>query len=337
MRDYLETSMFPSIKIGRVSVPRLILGNLPFLGESYQGPERNRNYAERFGNIDTTIKLLKHAISDYGLTVVGVMPPMMGQLSRLFFEALKTASAETGVDVGLIACFMIPLSIRGKKVDDCRRWLTYHMIEARNGIETSTKYLTDPILLCREGWAERFSQAIANLDPYGSEEIEDMTLDVPRLKDVLLSLEGFRILLIEPGSETDFLTLTGRTDILEEAVSTARDRMGCPVVVGTHHAGSTIPILEDTQIDISGYVTPLNTIGALMLPTVERALRAIRSARRPVIAIKAMAGGRVPPKEAFRHVFDEVGVASCMIGVATEAELREDVQAASHFILRKDS
>ena len=328
MKSYLDVTALPTVQVAGVPLPRLILGNLPFLGESYQSPEKNKVYAERFLRVENTVKILKRAVMDFGLSVVGVMPPTMGELSRLFFEALLKVSTETQVEIGLISCLMIPLSIRGERVDDYRRWVTYHSIEAQGKVEVTEKYLSDPILLCREGWRQRFLETLAEMKPYSREEIVDMTLERSRLEKMLDAFSGFRSLLVEPGSETDFLALTGRTDILEEVVKTSAEKLGCPVVVGTHHAGSTIPILDASGIPISGYVTPVNSIGALMFPSQKQALEALSNTRKPLIAIKPMAGGRIAPENAFEYVFKKVGAASCMVGMASEAELQQDVQAA---------
>jgi hypothetical protein len=317
-----------TVNIGGADVPRLILGNLPFLGESYQGPEKNRLYAERFSNVENTAKILRCAISEHGLTAVGAMPSANGRLARLFFEALERASSESGIDVGLVACFRIPMTIGGKPVDDYRRWVTYYAIEAGKDAEAEERYLRDPILLCREGWETRFPQALVNLEPYSPEDFSKIAIDKSTLEKTFNLLEGLNIILVEPGSETDFLALTGRLDVLEELVAYSKDRLRCPVVLGTHHAGSTIPILEGARLDIAGYVTPVNPIGALMLPTQKRALKAIFGSFRPIIAIKPLAGGRVSPSEAFNYVFNEVGAACCMFGAASEEELQVDVEAA---------
>jgi len=332
MKSYLEATSIPTVEVAGVPLPRLVLGNLPFLGESYQGPEKNKVYAERFSHAENTVRIIRRAVSDFGLTVVGVMPPMMGELARLFFEALREVISETQVEIGLISCFTIPLQMRGERVDDYRRWVTYHSIEAQGKAEVTEKYLSDPILLSREGWRQRFPEVLTQMKPYSREEIVGMTLDKMGLERMLGALSSFRTLLAEPGSETDFLALTGRTDILEEVVATCSKRLGCPVVVGTHHAGVTIPILDASGILISGYVTPVNSIGALMLPSQEQALEALSKTKKTLIAIKPMAGGRIAPKKAFEYVFKKVGATSCMIGVASETELQRDVQAAEYFV-----
>jgi hypothetical protein len=333
--SYAEARELPTFKISGVEVPRLILGNLPFLGESYQGPEKNHAYVQRFSNVEVTVKLLKKAMEQYRLTAFSVMPPAMSPLSRLFYQALKAASEGTYVEPMLVACFMVPLRIKSKPVNDYRRWITYFSIEAANNKEFAMRYLNDPILLCREGWRENFSYCLANQQPYSSDEIRELSYDRTILAEILRPFEEYKVLLIEPGSETDFLVMTNRTDLLQEVIDYAKDHLGCPAVVGVHHAGSTIPVLEDLEIDVAGYVTPVNSLGALMLPKKEKALEAIKSCRRPIIAIKPMAGGRIPPEKAFPFVFEETRVDSCMIGVATEEELDSDFKEAQCALSRR--
>ena len=47
----------------------------------------------------------------------------------------------------------------------------------------------------------------------------------------------------------------------------------------------------------------------------------------PAFDIKPLAGGRISPRKAFTYVFD-FDVESCMIGVGSVAELKEDVHSA---------
>ncbi|MCJ7770545.1 hypothetical protein MUP37_03090 [Candidatus Bathyarchaeota archaeon] len=317
----------PLFEIGGIWVPRLILGNLPFLGESYQGLETNNVYLERFSHLEYTTRLLERAIGRHNLTAISVMPPM-NHLSNLFFQALTRAESNTGIEAGLIACFTIPLTIDSKPLDDYRRWTTYYHIEAKSDSGIAKKYLEDPILQCRQGWTEKFSEAIADPHPYDEHDIRRMSLDRGRLQENLDSLKGCKVLLVEPGSETDFLAMTGRLDILKEVVEYAKDSLGCSAIVGIHHAGTTIPILEEQRIGIEGYLTPVNKLGALMLPSMHQALEAVTSSKRPVVAIKTMAGGRITPAKAFHFVLEKAHVDALSIGVADEHELDIDVDEA---------
>ena len=57
----------PTFKIGKVMVPKLILGHLPFLGESYQGSKKNLEYNKKFSDKKNIELILQRSIQKYGL------------------------------------------------------------------------------------------------------------------------------------------------------------------------------------------------------------------------------------------------------------------------------
>ena len=336
MRGYVEASRFPLARVGGLPVPKLVLGHLPFVGESYQGVKKNQEYYERFSHVENTIKILKKAINDYGVTVVASTPATEGKLPALLLDAIKETIKATSVEIALIPCFRIPLRIGEKPIDDYRRWITYYEIERKPvGEELLEKYIADPILQCREGWKEKFPKALTQLGPYCEEEVQKLRIDHSRLNEELQSLDGFRVLFAEPGSETDFLAMTGRFDLLEDFTGNLRDKLKCQVILATHHAGSTIPILDESKTKFSGYLTPVNRLGVMMLPTQELAIKTIRGAKKPVMAIKPLAGGRIRPIEAFEYVYKEQRIDVCMVGVASEKEVDEDLKAVQN-VLREE-
>lgn len=309
-------------------MPRLILGHLPFLGESYQGESKNRKYARRFSKVENTIRILTKAVEEYGITVLGVAPASESELAGQLFEAVRETSRRTGRKLALIPCLRIPLTIDGQGVDDYRRWLSYYEVERTVDGKILERYLDDPILQCRERWREKFFHASVHSTPYSTGEIERLMINYETVRSRLDSLQGFNVLFAEPGSETDFLAASGRLDLLDELIEWIRETYRYEVILGTHHAGTTIPILEESGIRFHGYVTPINQSGVMMFPTQRLAAEAVRNAKKPVIAIKPLAGGRIPPKQAFHYVYEVAGVDSCMVGVGSEKELDADLKAA---------
>jgi hypothetical protein len=325
----VETSPIPSIEMGGIQIPRLILGHLPFVGESYQGDERNKALAKTFSNVENMIKVIAKAVNEYGVTAMAVGAASESQLSSLLLDAVRKVSATTQTELSLTPCLRIPLSLDGKPIDDYRRWVTYYAFERRMvGDNLLKKYVQDPILLCRRGWAKKFPVAQEQSSPYSTEEIERLRINYAGLEVALASFKDCKVLFAEAGSESDFLAMTGRLDLLEEFTHFLGTRLRCSVLLGLHHAGTSIPILETSDLDVVGYVTPINRVGALMLPSQARALKAIMASRKRVIAIKPLAGGRVPPRQAFEYVFNEAEADASMVGVASEAEVDEDFPMA---------
>jgi hypothetical protein len=95
----------------------------------------------------------------------------------------------------------------------------------------------------------------------------------------------------------------------------------------------TIPILHAKLEGFHGYVTPLNPLGVMMMPTKPTAEKAVRSVEKSVYAIKPLAGGRLSPKSAFTYVF-RFNVEGCMFGVGSVAELKENLSTAIN-VLKK--
>ena len=46
------------------------------------------------------------------------------------------------------------------------------------------------------------------------------------------------------------------------------------------------------------------------------------------MAIKPLAGGRISPRRAFEFLYKDLGVDVCVIGVASESEIDEDIPLA---------
>jgi len=333
MKDYATACKFPKMKIGDVVVPRLILGHLPFVGESYQGPEKNKEYVTRFSDIRNSTKILRLSVERYGLTVAaaGIMGSSEG-LGGLFLKAIKEVERITETEIALIPCVQIPLSIKRKPVDTYRRWMTYYEIEKRTTDELARRYLEDPILECRVGWSIQFKEALQKCKSYGCDEIRDLRINMAEIDGDISILSDFKVLFLELGSEIDFLTMTGRIDLLGSLVDYIRDHFGHRVLLGTHHAGTTIPILEGSSVKFDGYVTPVNKLGIMMFPTMNGALEAMRGSRRSIIAIKPLAGGRIGPREALEYVYRDLGMDFCMIGVGSESEAVEDFTIASEIL-----
>lgn len=337
MKDYISCCSFPIINISGIPTPKLILGHLPFIGESYQGPEKNREYRIRFSKLNNIQHILQLAVEKFGATVISTGTLNEDEeITNLHFQAIKETQRATGKELALLPCVQIPLMINSHEpVDVYRRWITYYNIEKRNDpIRLLKKYLEDPILQCRSNWKKKFIDALKKSKPYTSDEIHNLRIDFEKLQKQLDFIKDYTVLFVEVGSESDFLALTGRLDLLLDLTNYIHNEYELKVLAGVHHAGSTIPILEQHSMEFAGYITPINKLGIMMFPNPELALKAIKVCNKPIIAIKPLAGGRIPPKNAFDYVYKDVEVESCMVGVASEREVEEDLTFALKAIHR---
>lgn len=328
MRSYLEGCRVPTTCIGGIEVPRLIMGNHPYEGCSYVSPERDAWCLRAFDRVAKVSDVLGYAVREAGLTFTQV-DHMRPERNRLHLQAIWEAGHETGVEIGLLAYIMIPVMLDGELVVRTKRaHATYY---ARNEELAGEAYVAhlheDPIIgrvLARDPGS---LVTRATTPPYTAEEAARFHVDYARLERHLGFYEGCNVVIADPGSEVDLLCMTGRFGLVREYISFLRERFST-VVTSVHHAGVSIPLLEAEGIPVDGYLTPVNQLGALMTPTREMAIDAIKQAEKPVLAIKPLAGGRHLGRQAFEFVFDEVGVAASLFGMGTLEQVRETASAA---------
>ena len=300
----------------------LVLGHLPMVGISYQGGERDEEYRARFSEPGMMRRVIDAAVG-LGIRRFAASAPGFTPLASLHLEALGQAVDE-GHDVSLIPCIGVPVKVGGAMVDAFRRWRTYTAAERELHPGVERRVLSDPILNFREGWRRRLPES----RPYNEGDFRKLAIDWARVEEDLEHFVDLPVSHMEPGSETDFLALAGRFDLLGELVDRIGERGFRGVLLGVHHAGVTIPRLDEELDGVDGYMTPLNPLGVMMFPTKASAEAAVRSTDRAVYAIKILAGGRVEPARAFAHAFS-FDIQGCAFGAASVAEVEEDLKAAS--------
>lgn len=294
---------------------------MPMVGVSYQSVEKDREYQVRFRATGAMRAVIDAAI-DVGIRKFSAASPGASSLAPLHLKALKETTDE-GHDIEVIPCIMIPIRHLDRSIDAFRRWATYLAYEESLYTHVRRLVLEDPVLNFREGWKENLPAS----KPYNESDLRRMTIDWGRVEEGLERFVDLPVSYVEPGSETDFLAMAGRFDLLGELIDRIGEQGFRGVLFGVHHAGVTIPKLDEGLDGFDGYLTPLNPIGVMMLPTKASAEWAVRNAKKDVYAIKTLAGGRVEPEEAFKYVFG-FDVEGCMVGCASVSEVEEDFKAA---------
>jgi hypothetical protein len=303
----------------------LILGHLPIIGVSYQNKERDEEYRKRFSDENEMAKVIEAAIK-MGVKKFASATPDSSPLASLHLRVLRNF-ADQGFDVQIIPCLGIPLRLGDRKVDDYRRWATYLAYESRTYPEVRQHMLDDPVLSFREGWRE----LLPTSKPYGERDFQALNVDWRQIEENMSYFTELPVQYIEPGSETDFLALTGRFDLLGELMDKILEAGFQGTLFGVHHAGVTIPKLEEELNHFDGYLTPLNSLGVMMFPTKTSAEAAVNGTSRDVYAIKPFAGGRVEPRTAFTYVFS-LRVKGCIFGAGSISEVERDLGSAIEVI-----
>jgi len=306
---------------------KLILGHMPFVGVSYQSAEKDEEYRKRFSKISATRNIVEVALK-MGVHRFAGATPRSSPLSSVHLEALGVMIDE-GHDIELLPCIEIPMKLGNSRINAFRRWATYMKFEKKLFPQVRRRMINDPILNFRENWKRKLSAS----KPYRDDDFRKLAVEWNEIEEDLGFFAELPVGYVEFGSETDFLAMTGRFDLLGELADRAKSHGFKNVLFGVHHAGMTIPKLNDELEGFHGYVTPLNPVGVMMFPTKLSAERAVRSVEKAVYAIKPLAGGRVSPKRAFTYVFD-FQVEGCMIGVGSVPELKQDIKAAVEVLER---
>lgn len=326
MKTYLEGCGIPTKRVGEVELPRLIMGIHPYDGVSYQDPGRDEENARVFDRVAKVSDVIRCAVEEAGITAVQV-DHMLPELNRLHLQALWETERVTHTELGLVAYILVPVMLGGEMCAySSRAHATFYAHNARLGGDAFHEHIrTDPIVQYNIGSGKLVTPE--TVAPYTEAEASRFEIDYGVLEQYLGFFAGCDILVADPGAEIDLLAMTGRFDLIRDYIGFLRERFDT-VITSIHHVGVTLPLLEQENIPVDGYLTTVNQPGVFMFPSRDHALDAIKNTSKPVIAIKPMAGGRYLGHKAFDFVFNEVGVCASMFGMGTVDQVRETTRAA---------
>ena len=303
------------------------MGLHPFDWGTYVDRERDAESRRLFNRAQKISDVLRYAVQEEGVTMTQVdhSEPVA---HRLHLQALWETEQETDMRIGMVAFIAIPLTLDGESISGSDRFKsTYFLHDEMAGGQRFRKYIyNDDIVLYGLGGKSEGLVTPETVPPFTREEAERFEIDYMTLERYLGFFEGCDILVADPG-ETDLLAMTGRFDLIREYIDFMRPRYKA-VIPSVHHPGVTLPLLEAENIPVDGYITMLNGRGTYMFPTPELALDAITHTKKPIIAIKPMAGGRYLGHKAFEYVFNTVGVEATMFGMGTIDQVKETIGAA---------
>lgn len=153
--------------------------------------------------------------------------------------------------------------------------------------------------------------------------IYSTSLSGSRLRKVLDRLSPLEpeviVVHAEISDNRDIKNIMERLSIVKE--------YGSALGLATHVPGVTIPWVEKAGVPVEVILAPLNSLGYAMEPSFESGLEAIQGCSRRIVAMKTLAAGRLPPKEAFEFVYRYVD--SVAVGITSEIEMKETYEAAT--------
>ncbi|MFX0211372.1 MAG: hypothetical protein ACFFDT_35665, partial [Candidatus Hodarchaeota archaeon] len=137
---------------------KIVFGNLPLLGITYQGANKDETCRIKFSNRDEMKRLIEVALR-YQIHYFAASSYNFNALAPTYLKMVNEVAEEKERAVQLIPCLGIPLEFKRKKVDDYKRWATYLDYELRTFGNVKAKYFGDPILNCRYAWKENLSRS----------------------------------------------------------------------------------------------------------------------------------------------------------------------------------
>ena len=329
MSIHSKVQSIPTTPLGKIDFPRLTMGLHPYDGVSYQDKKPDAENLALFDRVNPVADVLEHAVRNFGFSVTQI-DHMIPELNRLHLQAIWEAERRLQTEIGMLAYILIPISLNGENVSYSERahstLFGYDL--AAVGEEVYLEQISrDKILEYTVGGTLDNLVTPKTVEPYSQADAENFTIDYGVLEQYLGFFAGCRILVADPGAEIDLLAAVGRFDLIKEYLEFLRARFDT-VISSVHHAGITIPLIEEHNIEFDGYIVPINNPGMYMFPTQDRVVDAVRNTNKPVICIKPMAGGRYLGEKAFEYVFNDVGVESVMFGMGTIEQVTETATAA---------
>jgi hypothetical protein len=329
LKSYLEASKFPIVDVAGRKIPRVILGQHPYDGTTYTSWARDQAYRRRWKGPRSMVELMQPIVQRFGVTASREVPTD-SELSRWHQDALRLTMEELKVEIALILGTTLPTRRQPETAEYLYR-LSYELA----GDAFAQTWRNDPITRYRferrrerEDALERFVRKGSEMTVTPPSEWRSIEVDYEKLDAMLDRYREFNVPLFASNAAFEFLVLARRHDELQRVVKRVRDRVGV-FLLGTHYAGIIIPLVEAAGIAVDGYLTPINAAGIHMYPTQNHVVEAIRSTGKPVIAIKPLGGGRVPPTRAFRYLFQTLNIQATMVGIGSMEEAEETLTAAA--------
>jgi hypothetical protein len=282
------------------------------------------------------IEMMKPIVRRFGLTSTREYPSDT-ELSQWHQEALQITMSELDMEIALVLGTTLPT----KGQIDINEYLYRLCFEVAKD-EFAKIWRNDPInhyrfIECsqlRQEDIDALARKAQQLSVTMPSELQEFEVDYERLEAMLHRYDEFNIPIYASNAAFELLVLAKRFDELQEIIDYLRKRYGV-FLLGTHNAGLIIPMVEEAGVHVDGYLTPVNPDGIYMFPTQLHAVNAIRSAGKPVIAIKPLGGGRIPPKKAFQYLFHELEIDAAMVGVGSMQEAIETFGCAAEALAIK--
>lgn len=283
-------------------LPRVMLGANPFHGVSHKSAGLRREYKMRFNSPDSIYEVIKKS-TELGVKAVHLYA------NNNEIEAVYKAKDECD-ELRVIAVIPDVYGAAGRQMGASTTGKDY----------TKLKFFLKnlPSLLTAS-----FSGDITRLL---SKILED------ELRYIWKTEPDFVLLHATPA---DIACATEQQEAMEMFNEKIR-AFGAIPGIATHNLVNTYNKLKNMGVNIPLIMSPVNPKGFMMTPSKDECINVIEAIRNSndfvFIAKKVLAGGILPPKDALRFVFDEIGVYSAAIGIASVSEAEKTFSTAREIL-----
>jgi hypothetical protein len=273
-------------------IDRIILGSNAFEGVGYLSREQTRNYLEFFSKKENIIPILE---ASYNLGIKSFMCSNNANILSAL-EAFKNNPelsilavvpnayeyARESTEKGVLGTILG----RAKQIDLYRK--------VRMGLRALRKIqgiITKDLLTLLTNLMDF---EMASFHPYA-------------VKGIILH-----------GQVTDLALSSNNREIFDVYQEIVRKRYKAQPMLATHNFGTLLPKLEEWKIRMP-ILASFNKKGFIMKPSQEECERLLEKTDYYIIAKKTMAGGRLPPEEAFPYLANK-NIGSFVLGVGSLSE-----------------
>jgi hypothetical protein len=285
------------------TIDKVILGANPFEGVSYLSQEQRTQYREKFSKTDNIIEIIDTSM-DFGVKTIST-----GN-NKNILEAIQTLEKEKE-DIKVIP--VIPSVYEYVKKSSLGG-----MSSLLDGI---TKYNKLKLAL----------KAPSLIKKGLSKDVFGLFSDL-----IDIELEGFKNFempaIILHGVTVDMAVSLNQIELLSVFCEFIREKYDTKPGIATHNFGKLMPIIEEHDLDIDLILAPVNERGFMMNPSREKCLEIIKNMDKTLIAKKILAGGIINPENAFKYVFDNLGIKNAMVGIAGLDEAYQTLRIAKKYL-----
>jgi hypothetical protein len=282
-----------------MKLPRIILGANPFHGISYRSRENRNQYRERFSSVDNVLKIINKSF-ELGVRGIHVFT------TDIQIEAIVRAKEKLGDE-------LIVVSIMPDLYSAAARQTGAKANETTSKLKQLLKNMPALVQAGLTGDLKKIIDKVFNT------EMEIVKKTHPNF----ILLHGFLV---------DIACAAGQKyglEVFKEKVT----QLGAVPGINSHNYGRTHAMLKEMNIHFPVVQTSFNARGYMMNPSRQSCIEALNNSNSVThIAKKVLAGGVIPPVEAFKYIFNELNLPSASVGVASIEEAEETFSAASQVL-----